>query len=98
MSTETTKLLPRRKPAKPKTLSPARKAKTVKPTGSTKQSQLIELLQRDGGATTAELASALKWLPHTTRAALTGLRKKGHAVVSEKVNGETRYRIQRAAA
>lgn len=32
-----------------------------------------------GGASLDELAGATGWLPHTTRAALTGLRKKGHA-------------------
>lgn len=98
MSTETTKRPPRRKSAGPKTPTAAKKGTTVKRTGLTKQSQLIQLLQRDNGATTTELASALNWLPHTTRAALTGLRKKGHAVLSEKANGETRYRLQQAAA
>ena len=66
--------------------------------GVTKQAQLIQLLQQEAGATTIELASALSWLPHTTRAALTGLRKKGHDVRSEKVDGETRYRIEGASA
>ena len=32
------------------------------------------------GATLAELVAATGWLPHTTRAALTGLRKRGYAV------------------
>ena len=63
----------------------------------TKQAQLILHLQSDNGASVAELASALSWLPHTTRAALTGLRKKGRTIVSEKANGETRYRIEQAA-
>ena len=98
MSTETTKRPARRNSPKPRISKPAKKGTTVKRTGATKQSQLIQLLQRDNGVTTTELTSALNWLPHTTRAALTGLRKKGHAVISEKVNGETRYRIQRAAA
>ena len=30
--------------------------------------------------TLAELIAATGWLPHTTRAALTGLRKRGYAV------------------
>ena len=33
------------------------------------------------------------WLPHTTRAILTGLRKKGLQVEKLKVDGVTRYRI-----
>ena len=40
----------------------------------TKQAQLIALLRREEGASITELAEALSWLPHTTRAALTGLR------------------------
>lgn len=60
---------------------------------STKVQQLIRLLQRDGGASTAELATTLNWLPHTTRAALTGLRKKGHAIIKAKAGDQTRYSI-----
>ena len=40
----------------------------------------IALLERDHGATIAELIAATGWLAHTTRAALTGLRKRGYAV------------------
>jgi hypothetical protein len=32
------------------------------------------------GATLAALVKATGWLPHTTRAALTGLRKKGFGI------------------
>ncbi|MHA6724209.1 DUF3489 domain-containing protein, partial [Sphingomonas sp. RS2018] len=55
----------------------------------TKGSTVLSLLQRDGGATLAELIDATGWLPHTTRAALTGLRKKGHAVVRGKRDEQT---------
>ncbi len=47
------------------------------PRSGTKIAQVIELLQRCDGATLAELVAACGWLPHTTRAALTGLRKRG---------------------
>ena len=33
------------------------------------------------------------WLPHTTRAALTGLRKKGHAIEKTRRGDVTCYRI-----
>ena len=46
------------------------------PRGGTKIAQVIELLQCGDGATLAELVAATGWLPHTTRAALTGLRKR----------------------
>jgi DNA invertase Pin-like site-specific DNA recombinase len=47
------------------------------PRPGSKLAQVIGLLQREGGAALAELNSATGWLPHTTRAALTGLRKRG---------------------
>lgn len=63
----------------------------------TKQAQVIDLLKRDGGASLTEIVETTGWLPHTSRAALTGLRKKGHAILSEKVEGATRYQIKPAA-
>jgi hypothetical protein len=63
---------------------------------ATKQSKrglVVGLLQRPGGATLDELVAATGWLPHTTRAALTGLRKKGHAVAKSKRDGTTCYSI-----
>jgi hypothetical protein len=47
----------------------------------TKIATVLTLLRRDGGATLGEMVEATGWLPHTTRAALTGLRKKGHGIV-----------------
>lgn len=64
----------------------------------TKQSLVVDLLQRDGGASLAEIVEATGWLPHTARAALTGLRKKGHAIVRSAVDGTTRYMITPAAS
>ncbi len=66
------KRLGRRKSSKFEAPASAEKAAPVTPNGLTKQAQLIELLRGDSGATTTELASALNWLPHTARAALTG--------------------------
>ena len=61
---------------------------------ASKTSLVLELLQRPAGATIAQLAEATSWLPHTTRAALTGLKKKGHEVTSSKAAGEERvYRV-----
>ncbi len=62
----------------------------------TKRSLLIELLKRDGGASLDELIAATGWLPHTTRAAMTGLRKAGMDVTSDKIEGARRYRIAEA--
>ncbi len=63
----------------------------------TKASMLVALLQRDGGATLAEMIDATGWLPHTTRAALAGLRKKGHAITRGKRGYDTCYTIEAAA-
>ena len=54
---------------------------------------VLSLLRRDEGVTLDEMVAATGWLPHTTRAALTGLRKKGHAVVKDKRGDTTCYRI-----
>jgi len=62
----------------------------------TKRSLLIDLLKREGGASLDELIEATGWLPHTTRAAMTGLRKAGMDVTSDKVERVRRYRIAEA--
>jgi hypothetical protein len=55
---------------------------------------VIDLLHRSEGATILHIVEATGWLPHTTRAALTGLRKRGYAVARERVNrGDSIYRI-----
>ena len=60
----------------------------------TKQAIVVRMLQREGGASVAELAAATSWLPHTTRAALTRLRQSGHELAKEKrETGETSYRM-----
>lgn len=59
----------------------------------TKSAAVIALLQRSGGATLAELVTATSWQPHTTRAALTGLKKKGHIIEKAKRDDVTCYRI-----
>jgi len=50
------------------------------PRDGTKISHVVGLLQRDDGATLDEVIAATGWLPHTSRAALTGLRKRGYAI------------------
>lgn len=70
-------------------------ARSSAPREGTKLSQLIAMLERTEGAAISELMSATGWLAHTTRAALTGLRKRGYTVELEKGAGdqESRYRI-----
>jgi len=62
-----------------------------------KAGQLVEMLKRAEGATLDQMVAATGWLPHTTRAALTGLKKKGHEVTSNKADGVRTYRLTKAA-
>ncbi|MEH3123436.1 MAG: DUF3489 domain-containing protein [Sphingomonas phyllosphaerae] len=64
---------------------------------SSKTAAVIALLTRPDGATLPDLIAETGWLPHTTRAALTGLRKKGHTITKGKRDGTTCYRIVEAA-
>ncbi len=60
-----------------------------------KQATIVKLMSRPKGATLDEMIDATDWLPHTTRAALTGLRKRGFAL--ERINDEAKgsvYRIK----
>jgi hypothetical protein len=62
------------------------------PKEPSKQQQLAALLLRDEGARLDQMIAVTGWLPHTTRAALTGLKKKGYAISSDKVDGVRTYR------
>jgi hypothetical protein len=75
------------------------RAKTLTPRGGSKLARVIDLLQQPDGATIVALRDATGWLPHTTRAALTGLRKRGYAVARERIDGgESIYRIAATVA
>ena len=63
------------------------------PKPATKAATILDLLRRDEGATLDQLVSATGWLPHTTRAALTGIKRKGHMLSSEKMDGVRTYRV-----
>jgi hypothetical protein len=64
-----------------------------------KTERVLDLLSRAGGASILDLTSATDWLPHTTRAALTGLRKRGHTIQAErKEDGPTVYRLKLPAS
>ena len=70
---------------------------TGAPRGGSKRAQIIALMQGVTGATLNDMVGATGWLPHTTRAALTGLRHKGYAIARGKnARAETVYRIDAA--
>ncbi len=64
------------------------------PVKPTKIETILKLLRRPNGASIAQLQKTVDWQPHSVRAALTGLRKKGHTIVRDKdAKGVTRYCI-----
>jgi hypothetical protein len=55
---------------------------------------LVGMLERSEGASVAEIGQRLGWLPHTVRAAITGLRHAGREVTrSKNESGHTIYRL-----
>jgi hypothetical protein len=78
----------------------ARKGKAVSDVGpreGSKKALVLSLLSRPQGATIDDLLGATGWLPHTTRAALTGLRKEGYEFAKSKnAEGGTVYRTEKA--
>ena len=89
---------PRKMAREPKTETAEHPATSTAPAKLQSKADLVlSLLQRPEGATIEQLVAATGWLPHTTRAALTGLKKKGHVVTSEKLEGQGRvYRVAAA--
>ncbi len=64
----------------------------------TKTATILKLINRPKGASIVELKKAVGWKVHSIRAALTGLRKKGHDVQRDKnAKGVTVYRITKGA-
>lgn len=84
---------------KPKTSKPEPKPASPerKPRGSTKQSLLIDLLKRPGGATLAEIVEATGWQPHTVRGAMAGALKKKLGLTIDSAKDEARGRVYRLA-
>ncbi|WP_174291239.1 DUF3489 domain-containing protein [Sphingomonas bacterium] len=81
----------RNKAAKVETPSPAVLLAAATGKAPAKTSLVLDLMRRPVGATLAELIAVTGWLPHTTRAALTGLRKKGHEITRGRREGVTFY-------
>jgi len=63
---------------------------------TTKSAVVIKLLCRNKGATLREIMAITHWQAHSSRAFLTGLRKKDLVLLKEtRRDGETSYRIDR---
>jgi len=72
--------------------SPSRRRKVVPP--PTKAALVRTLLSRPRGATQTELIDATSWQPHSVRAFLSGLRKRGHVLARmPRKDGQNAYRL-----
>ena len=77
-------------------LATARIPDADRPRASTKRAVLIAMLERQEGASVVEIGQRLGWLPHTVRAAITGLRHAGREVTRSKdAEGQSVYRLAR---
>ncbi|MBI1391923.1 MAG: DUF3489 domain-containing protein [Alphaproteobacteria bacterium] len=66
---------------------------------ASKLDTLEKLLKREHGASIAEMAKATGWRQHSVRGAIAGaMKKRGHRIASDKVDGCRRYRIEEAGA
>ena len=82
--------------SKPKSVS-AKKPKTPNTKRQTKASRVEAMLRRKTGATLEQITKATEWQPHTCRAFLTGLRKKGQTIRRDQNDkGKSVYRIESA--
>jgi hypothetical protein len=83
---------PGRKPAKRK---PAKEGTSDgSPRPGSKLAKVIGMLSSKAGTTIEAIVKATDWQPHTTRAALTGLRKRGYRIEKDqREGGRTVYRI-----
>lgn len=80
------------------TVSLEHEVQPASPKKPSKADTVLTLLRRAEGATLDDLVAATGWLPHTTRAAMTGLKKKGHQITRTKVEGISRYTVAETAA
>lgn len=63
----------------------------------TKAAKLLSLLQTGTGASLEEMVQATGWQSHTVRAAMTGLRKKGHTIEKHIEGNTTIWSVKPAA-
>lgn len=59
----------------------------IAPRAGSKQAKLVGMLSRKCGVTIANSSEVLGWQVHTTRATLTGLKKRGYVIERKDRNG-----------
>ncbi len=87
--------------SKPKSRSTAAR-EVANPTSAavktSKSAAVAKLLARPKGATVDEMMTTTGWQPHSVRAFLSGLRKRGQVLIrEERKDGRSAYRINAAA-
>ena len=60
----------------------------IAPRVGSKQAKLVGMLSRKTGVTIAKASEALGWQTHTTRATLTGLKKRGYIIERQDRDGK----------
>jgi hypothetical protein len=82
-------------PSKSRSARKGARAGVRAPRRTTKRDRLVRLLKASAGREIATLSRELGWQPHTTRAALTRLKKSGYAIekLPPQSNSGSRYRI-----
>ena len=73
-------------------------ALSAPPRPGSKIAKVLDLLGRNEGASLDEVIGVTGWLPHTARAAFTGLRHRGYGIERSRENATTRYRVLNASA
>lgn len=65
----------------------------IAPRKASKQQLVLSLLSGANGASITELMAVTNWLPHSTRAVLSRLRKQGYVFDRQKTEGGVRYKV-----
>ncbi len=96
MQSQTTGLSANKGAARNPSDQPASRNVTMSATATkqqvTRQDQLAAMLFRRKGASIAQIIKAFGWQPHSARAAISGLRKRGIPVESSVENGKRIYK------
>jgi hypothetical protein len=80
--------------AEPSRIAASSQSERTIPRQGSKLAEVMALLGRKQGVGIEELTSTTGWLPHTARAALTGLRKRGYAIERSRSElGGSVYRV-----
>ena len=72
-------------------------AKPKAPRANTKNQRLLDMLATGTGASLEEMVEATGWQPHTVRAAMAGLRKRGYEVERHTEGTTTVWSVKVAA-